>query len=181
MKTETRVIQGWYEMNFESPLDMLDAKPSTEHNRIYAEAHDLKGGAGWSKCANYDEFKTQIRVGADKLVNSVMRKADQLTVSRPLLQSLITVHKRQRCVADAGDDLDFYEWRRGNVDTCWSSTKRVQREEHRTRAACLYVNVATDWTRSPDEMEWRSAAIIKIAQTLASAGYSLEIVVGATL
>jgi hypothetical protein len=180
MKVETRdALPGWYEMHFASPLDMLETRPSVS-NAKQSTHNAAVGGSHWTKCDNYAAFKSTIRIGAHNWVESVMTKADKLTVDKPLVQSLINVIKRQRMVADAGDELDFDAWRRGDVDTAWNTTRRVVKEEKRNRAACLFVNLAANCDIHADSMEWRSAAIIKIVQTLSAASWATEIVVGST-
>jgi hypothetical protein len=180
MKTEVRnVCQGWYEMHFDSPLDMLELRPSP-NNEALSRQHMEMGGGGWSKCKGREEFNAILRGGAREFVASTLRKMDTLTVEKPVVESLINVIKRQRCVADSGDELDFAAWRRNDLDRAWSTTRRVVRETKRNRAACLFVNLTVSGDVHADSLEWRSAAFAKIVQTLTAASWATEVVVGST-
>jgi len=171
---------GWYEIHFDSPSDMLTTKPSSAMNIVTSEKTRRTGGESWTKCDNYDAFRSMIRGGALAFTESVMKKVDMLTVAKPLVKSLIQVNKRRQCVADEGDELDFDRWQRGD-DKCYRSTRKVQIEEQRHRAACLFVNLMATGGTHADSCEWRSAAIIKIAKLLTASGWTVEIVVGWTV
>lgn len=180
MRTEIINTPGWYEMHFDSPLDMLDLKASTTTNESQMKGNQCRGGIDWTKSTNYEQFKGMMRGGAGVFMHSMMQKAAQITVTKPVAHSLINVVKRKRIDSDTGDELDYDKWRRGDVDTAWRTTKRFIKEEKRRRAACLFVNVTANGHIDADEFEWRGAALVRLAELLSSAGWATEIVVGMT-
>ena len=179
MKTEI-ADKDTYEIHFDSAMDILDERPSTSDNERLDRRAMRAGGDAWTRTKDYDTFRQIINGGASAFMADVMAKADQITVPFELSQSLINVTKRRRVRRDSGDELDFDAWRRGDIDTAWETTQRVLVEAHRTRAACVFINLVANSNITPYQMEWRTAAVIKVVEALTAANWALEIVVGAT-
>lgn len=84
------------------------------------------------------------------------------------------VPRRRRVRSDFGDELDIQRVYRGQVDTAWARTRRVQVEA--TRVVRIIMQVGALSFVASEEMFWRGAACAVIADALENAGNRVEIV-----
>jgi hypothetical protein len=175
----TEILGAEYEIHFDSPLDLPEQKPVAV-NAARWEYTRNHGGRDWSLVRDFADFETRVRTGWHELIEETRRASDSLVIDPALTRSLITVSRRRAVSREQGDELDFDAWRRRDLDKAWRTTERFQIEQHRTRAACIYVDVCAPANRRPSEMLWRAAAACRLAQALTSGGWSIEIVVGAS-
>jgi len=181
MKTETQSSNSMYEIHFDSPMDMLDEKPSTvQGERVWGFSRDSIGPLNWAVVRSFDEFLSKVRTGWPELVDEVDRYASKLTFDPSIAAGMTNQVKRRRVRRDSGDELDFDEWRRGNVDTAWHTTERHVVSQRRIRAAVIDVNITALGSVTAQDMMWRTSLATLIARTLSQAGWSVEIISSST-
>jgi hypothetical protein len=99
-------------------------------------------------------------------VDSIGKIREQLTI--PKLPSV----RRHARWSDQGDSVDMQQVYAGNLDRAWRRTKREQ------TGNVPRVTVATDSIASgaddPEDMMWRGAAAVALADALIAAGYVVE-------
>lgn len=104
--------------------------------------------------------------GADKLSTLV----DGLSASLPRAVGI----RRQKTRAAFGNELDIHRTNSGRFDVAWSSSKRALRPS--TNIISVVVDLGAGFRVSADELFWRGAAAIVLANVLEPAGYSVELV-----
>lgn len=82
--------------------------------------------------------------------------------------------KRRVVRADQGDELDIHAVLRGQLDTAWQSRRRRQAFGPRIVRIVAQTNLLAQ--TSSEELFWRGAAVVKLADVLTEAGYAVEIV-----
>ncbi len=74
-----------------------------------------------------------------------------------------------------GDSVDIHAVYRGDLEHAW--TRRARRQAHGgTAYKTLYFPLIHSGATSSDSIFWRAAAMVKLADVLTEAGYSVEIV-----
>ena len=126
-----------------------------------------KHTADWSGCESADQFAHRVRQGwvdgADRLMKLPIGDISPVSI------------KRRRYQGDQGDDLDIHRVNRGELDTAWTYHKRdVKRGAG--RQVTVVCNLAASWRVTAEQLFWRGASALRLAEALESAGYSVRIV-----
>lgn len=82
--------------------------------------------------------------------------------------------KRQIIRGDYGDELDIHRVYSGSLGDAWTRRKRQRKVS--PSIVTIGCNLAINGSQSPDELFWRGAAVLRLADVLTEAGYSVEIV-----
>lgn len=81
--------------------------------------------------------------------------------------------RRRRVRADQGDEIDMQAVYRGDLSRAWSRTKRQNRTS--VRSICLVIDLAGNAGVTSDQLFWRGASGLRLADELTKAGYSVAI------
>lgn len=99
-----------------------------------------------------------------------VKKLEQLTVGElPAPQDI----RRRRVRSDQGDELDMQAVYRGDLSRAWSRTKRQSRNS--VRSVSIVIDLAGNSGVTSDQLFWRGAAGLRLADELTTAGYSVAV------
>lgn len=130
--------------------------------KTVTEWYGVKGG--------HKQVSRLTREGWPEGAARVMELRDRLSVSAPAAH----VQRRGRRWSDQGDALDIHRVYAGRLDAAWQRTCRIERIA--PVAVTLVVPLGGAWTLNADQLFWRGAATLVIADRLAAAGHPVEIV-----
>lgn len=82
--------------------------------------------------------------------------------------------KRQIVRGDHGDELDIHRVYSGDLGNAWTRRKRQRRVA--PNVVTIAADLAIMWSQKPDELFWRGAAVMRLADILTEAGYAVRIV-----
>lgn len=94
---------------------------------------------------------------------------DGFTMTMPPMPTL----KRRRVRGDHGDSIDMSQVWAGHLDTAW--TRCAKREVNDKQFVTICYPIVNSAASETDQMFWRGAAILKMADILTEAGYSVQI------
>lgn len=148
---------------------------------VHAALHPVQNKAGWSHWVNYthadwagmggpctlkdvaETTTTGWQAGADKLV------AAQQTLNIPRLPSI----RRHGVWSDRGDELDMGRVYAGRLDTAWRRTQKSKASSGVPRIRIVADCIAAG-SMEAEDMFWRGAAAVILADALTTAGYAVE-------
>lgn len=81
--------------------------------------------------------------------------------------------RRRRVRADQGDELDMQAVYRGDLSRAWSRTKRQSRAS--VRSVSIVIDLAGNCNVTSEQLFWRGASGLRLADELTKAGYSVAI------
>lgn len=81
--------------------------------------------------------------------------------------------RRRRVRADQGDEIDMQAVYRGDLSRAWSRTKRQNRTS--VRSVSIVIDLAGNANVTSDQLFWRGASGLRLAEELMKAGYSVAI------
>lgn len=81
--------------------------------------------------------------------------------------------RRRRVRSDQGDELDMQAVYRGDLGRAWSRTKRQSRRS--VRSVSIVIDLCGNASVTSDQLFWRGAAGLRLAEELTNAGYSVAI------
>ena len=121
----------------------------------------------WTGCDSAEQFAERIRRGwvdgADRLMKLPIREVEPVSI------------KRRRRFGEQGDDLDIHKVYRGELDTAWTYHKREAKNSV-GRQITVVCNLSASCGVNAEQLFWRGASALRLAETLESAGYSVRIV-----
>lgn len=82
--------------------------------------------------------------------------------------------RRRRERAEFGDEVDMQSVYRGDLPRAWTRCRR--RAGSGVRSVTIVVNLGANCTVDADQMFWRGAAALRLADALVGSGYSIAIV-----
>jgi hypothetical protein len=82
--------------------------------------------------------------------------------------------RKKRVRADQGDELDIHAVYRGDLSKAWSKTKR-QHKLGGMRSIALVCNLSCNAGEDAKNLFYRGASVLKLAEALSEAGYSVAI------
>lgn len=82
--------------------------------------------------------------------------------------------RRSLARGEFGDELDIHRVYAGQLDTAWS--RRVRKVRAKIAQKTLFFPLIHSGGTTAEEIFWRGAAMVKLADALTAAGYSVEIV-----
>lgn len=137
--------------NVAKRADIMDRESRSEHQ--------------WLGCDTMDELDRRLRFGwsdgADKLRTIATKEIKPASIRR----------RRER--SDQGDELDMQAVWRGDISRAWTRTRRQTRTG--ARSVSLICNVSCSYAAKADDLFWRGASALKLAEELSLAGYSVAI------
>jgi hypothetical protein len=86
--------------------------------------------------------------------------------------------RKRRFRADQGDELDIHAVYRGDLSKAWTKTKR-QKRTGGIRSVALVCNLSCSANEDASKLFYRGASVLKLAEALTEAGYSVAIYGGA--
>lgn len=129
---------------------------------------------------DYDEYESNRWFGAPSQAEAEKRMRFGWAEGADRLQEIATKQiefkslRRRRFKSDQGDELDIHAVYRGDLSTCWTSTKRLNRSGGK-RSISLISDISCHAGERSDELFWAGAAVLKLAETLSESGYSVAI------
>lgn len=120
----------------------------------------------WLGVATVNELRSVLTKGYPAGV----AKLSKLTVGDlPAPQDI----RRRRVRSDQGDELDMQAVFRGDLSRAWSRTKRQSRNS--VRSVSIVIDLCGSARTTSDELFWRGAAGLRLADELTTAGYSVAV------
>ena len=81
--------------------------------------------------------------------------------------------RRRRVRSDQGDELDIHAVNRGDLYRAWTRTRRQTRTA--IRSVSIVCNLSCSYKQKADDLFWRGAAALKLAEELTQAGYNVAL------
>lgn len=152
------------------PYGLLSKEWKLDHNKARADKllnGKEKGGdaQGWYGAPSLSELNRRLKEGwpegSERLLQLATREINPQSIRR----------RRER--ADQGAELDIHAVYRGDLSRAWMRTRR--RQGSGVRSVSIVVNLGDNCGANADEMFWRGAAALKLADALTQSGYSVAI------
>lgn len=150
---------------------VLENKSLRDQNLAYVKSHgnDSRWTPDWTGCTSAAQFKERVlrgwAEGADKLSTLSTRDINPTSV------------RRRRVRGDQGDELDIHSVYRGDLSRAWTRTRR-QARQGTNRSVTIVCNICASASVDSERLFWRGASVLKLADALTTAGYSVRIVAG---
>ena len=156
------------EASFGSIAETRKIVPSKRNATRYHESINDGSGSEWF---GVDSAATVASVLDEGWADGVKRLNDALgSVEVPPVRSI----KRRRIRADEGDELNIHDVYAGDLDLAW---RRIgKREKAGPRRITLVANIGALGDVTADELFWRGASMLKLADALTEAGYTVKII-----
>lgn len=143
--------------------NLFDSVTKRHH---YSQSDSLRWFGADSQAQYEDRLKHGWGEGVDKL-REIATKEIQPTSLR-----------KRRIRADQGDELDIHAIYRGDLSKAWTKTKRQSRSGG-IRSVALICNLSCNAGENANKLFYRGASVLKLAEALSEAGYSVAIYGGA--
>jgi len=155
----------WDSVN--EPEALLKGDWKVDGNKSSAEEHwKRKSEHSWLGVSSVAELRSVLQKGYPAGV----AKLEQITVGDlPEPQDI----RRRRVRSDQGDELDMQAVYRGDLSRAWSRTKRQSRTS--VRSVSIVIDLCGNANITSDQLFWRGAAGLRLANELTNAGYSVAI------
>jgi hypothetical protein len=124
----------------------------------------------WLGVKDFETFERVCKEGWAEGVQRMFEKLGQLDL--PDVHPICIKRKKRR--GDWGDEVDMSRVWRGELDTAWERTSR-QRHSGTGGHITLTCDVGIHYGQDADELFWRAAAVIVLADKLENAGYHVTI------
>lgn len=149
------------------PESTLKGDWTESSNKSKAERFwDRESEPSWLGVATVNELRSVLTKGYPAGV----AKLSKLTVGDlPAPQDI----RRRRVRSDQGDELDMQAVYRGDLSRAWSRTKRQSRNS--VRSVSIVIDLAGNANVTSNELFWRGAAGLRLADELTTAGYSVAV------
>jgi len=149
------------------PEATLKGEWKVESNKPSAEEHwKRKSNSDWLGVPSVKELRSVLTKGYPAGVE----KLSKLTVGDlPAPQDI----RRRRVRSDQGDELDMQAVYRGDLSRAWSRTKRQSRTS--VRSVSIVIDLAGNANVTSEQLFWRGAAGLRLADELTTAGYSVAV------
>lgn len=161
-----------WRVHYEDVAEALAVKPTATNAREVKRTQDADYGSrdwfgpdltGKSGAAARALYASGWMQGAAKI--AALKPAE---VAQPM-----SIRRRVKR-SDQGDTLDIHAVYAGNLDRAWFRAKRAARAGRKNVTIIAPINIACSY--STDQVFWRGAAVAKLADLLADAGYNVGIV-----
>jgi hypothetical protein len=155
----------WDSVN--EPEALLKGDWKVEANKTEAaEKWTRKSELSWLGVSSVKELRSVLKNGYPAGV----AKLEKITVGElPAPQDI----RRRRVRSDQGDELDMQAVYRGDLSRAWSRTKRQSRTS--VRSVSIVIDLCGNASVTSDELFWRGAAGLRLADELTTAGYSVAV------
>lgn len=164
---------------FDSVFDSIGVKEKMvnpdAHNQRYFEnvfdrdLSDKKSLEWYGIKGSSNGVKKAIQYGWTDGVNRMLRNMETITGDLKATSIRRVLHR-----GSSGDELDIHRVYSGSLGDAWTSRKRARRTAPQViQIAC---NIGISYGQEPDELFWRGAAVLKLADLLTEAGYAVELV-----
>lgn len=140
-----------------------------DRNKHYAPKFakgELGDGQDWFGAPNGKVLKERLTQGwaegAERLQDLAIREISPTSV------------RRRRIRGDQGDELDMQAVWRGDLSRAWTRTKRMSRAGT-SRTITIVCNLGDNCGTDAATLFWRGASVLRLADSLTSAGYNIGI------
>lgn len=163
------------DFRFESVEDFrrIGSAALSEHyneQKTFVDTFFKGRGTDWLGVKNWDEF---LKVEREGWFAGVARAYEMLgALDLPNIQPVSIKRKAKR--SDQGDELDIHRVYAGDLERAWSVCERAARS-HVGGIINIAVNAGLNYNQHADELFWRSAAAVVLADKLTEAGYNVGI------
>lgn len=140
-----------------------------EQNEFVAKYFACRG-TDWLGVKSWDEFLKAERDGWTAGVKRAYEMLGELDL--PNIQPVSIRRKMKR--RDQGDELDIHRVYAGDLERAWTASERAARS-HVGGIINIAVNAGLNYNQHADELFWRSAAAVVLADKLTEAGYNVGI------
>jgi hypothetical protein len=155
----------WDSVN--EPEALLKGDWKVDGNKSSAEEHwKRKSDRDWLGVSSVSELRSVLKNGYPAGV----AKLEQITVGElPAPQDI----RRRRVRSDQGDELDMQAVYRGDIGRAWTRTRRQSRNS--VRSVSIVIDLCGNASVTSDQLFWRGAAGLRLANELTNAGYSVAV------
>lgn len=164
--SNARIMEGFYD----SIAETRKIVPTSQNRARYGESvgPEFSHGAEWYGVKDAATVGQVLDNGWD---DGVQRLNDALgSFEAPAVKSI----RRRRIRGDEGDELNIHDVYAGDLDLAWR--RMGKREKTGPRHITLVANIGDNCGTQADELFWRGAATLKLADALSAAGYAVRIV-----
>lgn len=157
----------------DSLADLLDAarRPSTKNLARWKGVERGMYGCGerWYGLPTLEAVRRAVAEGWDDGVRRVEENFSQIEVD-----IASTSKRRRRRYADQGDELRMDRVWNGQIDRAWQRTFRENRSAPRN--ITLAVDLPISCNKHADDLFWKGAAALFLADRLTDAGFNVEVI-----
>ncbi len=164
---------GVRHLKFDSVDELLKVKPAPIHTdklrkRWYGSSSHGKDWFGGG-CSNQRQVKTLVKKGWSKGVDAISNFATDIEIKAP------TSRKRKVTRnARPGGALDVHAINAGRLSKMW--VKRIRQNRRAPKSITLAVNVTAHCGRTQEDLFWRGASALRLADELTKAGYNVQVI-----
>ena len=167
---------GIHRIDYGSVSEQVDtafgggAQSAENADKIDARQFDVQDQPEWVNYQTRQTIHEQLSVPNPELLEAIAEMRDMLT------SDAIPPMKRARRIVrglEDGESIDPERWIMDRRTDCWEEIRRVPRP---ARRVSIGVNISCSYRREQPELLYRGAAALALADYLAAAGYSTEIV-----
>lgn len=169
-----------FQFTVEHVFDSLDALTRARAHPVNMDIieHSHRDGRGCSwwggNCRTIEDVTDRIRRGWPGGLRKLRETADKVAASAPRIKHARRRPRRGR----EGNELDIHAVNRGALDRAWRKVVKEDtfRGNARARRVRIVVDLCASASRKGDELFWRPAAALIVAERLLASGHSVEIV-----
>lgn len=165
-KEENLSIIYWDSISEPFDFELGKNKSAMDSSTEDKEKKDKDDRIKWYGVESYDKVVRCVKYGWPE-------GAERMSVLSDGISGMATNFKRKRVRGEFGDELDIHQVMSGRIDKAWSRRERKKRVSQKN--INFIVDIAAPWDVTADALFWRGAAMLKLADILERAGYSVGI------
>lgn len=169
-KSKTSVIL-WESVAEPHPDRLTFKRESNRSNAKRNFAYKADDNQRWYGAASVEELQQRLKTGWAEGV----KKLEAIAIKE--LDAPLSV-RRRRIRADQGDEVDMQAVWRGDLSRAWSKTRRANRTG--VRSLSIIIDLGASAGTSANQLFWRGASALRLADQLLTAGYNVAIYGAAT-
>lgn len=146
----------------------LDGRWYDESRHAARSTRRTRSVEDWYGAPTEHEAAARVTRGWPEGAARVLKALAELDVPAP-----VSV-RRRLARADQGDEVDIHAVNRGNLETAWTTRRRRHARGSTTVRLIVQLNLLE--SMQFEQLFWRGAAVVRLADALTAAGYSVEVV-----
>lgn len=175
-----------FDRHYDTMTELMAVQPHETNTKRYAAAHSFLGttdnprdpDAGrnpnrrkeWWGVPSVRQIIEMEDKGWPEGLDEIWRALEKLDA--PQVASI----RRKKVRSDFGDHLDMQAVFRGELDRAWEATTRELRYHVGMTTTTVFVDMCASWMRNADEMFWRGATAVVLADAFEKSGRAVRIV-----
>lgn len=174
-------------IHFDSILNFMDAEPHPKNQKMYDSCMKkspwFASGSSWygPTCSNPKEVIQKSVIGDHelykKLVPKISKLKEKVGFYNKDYKQKVERTRRVRTKGPQGDEIDIHKVYQGQLDTAWTSTKRISFAKE-VKLVTIFIQNEDNANVSAVDSLWRAAVAVFLTEELIAAGKSVRIIVG---